>query len=213
MAALDRMGAALRALTSFGLKADVTTEQVLVSGQKLQYGSQLTYQVQRPNNLRIDIASDRQTRSIFYDGKAVTVEAPTLGYYASAAAPPTIAELLRAASQKHGIEIPLADLFTWGTAEDNRATISSAIQVSSEHIGGTNCSHYAYRQPDVDWQVWIADGSSLPCKLVITTTDDPSMPQYSAVFAWQPQQQFAADSFTYTPKTGTQKIVLGTVNP
>lgn len=214
MAALERMGAALRGLSSFGLRADVTTEQVLLSGQKLQYGSQLTYQVRRPDGLRIDIASDRQPRSIYYDGKTVTVVAPLLGYYASAAAPPTIGEMLRAASEKHGLELPLADLFTWGTADDKRALITSAIQTSAETIGGTKCDHFAYRQANVDWQVWIAQGAqALPCKLVITTRDDPSMPQYSAVLAWQPQQSFAAETFAYTPQANAQKIVLGTAKP
>ncbi len=214
MAALDRMGATLRRLNSFGLQADVTQEQVLTTGQKLQYGSRLTYQVRRPNGLKIDMASDRQSRSIYYDGKTITVAAPLLGYYASASAPPTIAEMLRTASKRHGIELPLADLFTWGTDADQRNAITSAFEVASETIAGKRCGQYAFRQASVDWQIWIAEGTeALPCKIVITTTDDPSMPQFSALLTWQPRQNFAASTFTYKPPPTAQKIVLGTAAP
>ncbi|HEY4079029.1 MAG TPA: DUF2092 domain-containing protein, partial [Rhizomicrobium sp.] len=38
MAALDRMGTALRSHKSFVVRSDVTKEEVLDDGQKLQYG-------------------------------------------------------------------------------------------------------------------------------------------------------------------------------
>src|ERR1700761_6146478 len=70
---LDRMGTALRALTNFELKSDVTTEEVLVTGQKLQNSSVMTFEVQRPNRMYIDINSPHKHRQIFYDGKQFTI--------------------------------------------------------------------------------------------------------------------------------------------
>ena len=41
--------------------------------------------------------------------------------------------------------------------------------------------HLAFRQPAVDWQIWIEDGGqSLPLKVVITFKDLPGDPQYTA---------------------------------
>ena len=70
------------------------------------------------------------------------------------------------------------------------------------------------RQDDVDWQVWIRQkGAALPCKLVITSTDDPSLPQYSAVYTWMPQQTHAASVFTFVPPKDSRKILIEKKRP
>jgi hypothetical protein len=90
LAALNKMGEALRALNAFTVVADVTTEQVLDSGQKLQYGGDLKIEAQRPGGFKIRMTLDHKDREIYYDGKSLTLFAPKVGYYASVPAPPTI---------------------------------------------------------------------------------------------------------------------------
>jgi hypothetical protein len=68
LAALSKMGEALRALNAFTLTADVTTEQVLDSGQKLQYSGDLKIEAQRPSGFKIYMALDHREREIYYDG-------------------------------------------------------------------------------------------------------------------------------------------------
>ena len=76
-------------------------------------------------------------------------------------------------------------------------------------IGGVECDHYAYRQANVDWQVWIAKGKSpLPCKLVVTTTDEPSQPQYTATLKWDVASAIPASTFAFAPPAGAKKIEL-----
>lgn len=209
VAALQRMAAALRELKNYSLSAEVTREEVLTTGQKLQYAGTMEVKVRRPDGLRLDVSSDRQARNLYFDGKTLTVFAPHVGYYASVKAPGTIAEMLKLAQDNYDIEFPLADLFEWSGKEDPAANITSAFRVGTEHIGGVACEHYAVRGTSADWQVWIAPApSSLPCKLVITTTDDPSMPQYSAVLRWSPGAPFEPAQFTFTPPTGAREIQL-----
>jgi hypothetical protein len=105
--------------------------------------------------------------------------------------------------------MPLADLFTWGTDNSAAAQLTSGFLVSPEHIGGRACNHYAFRQPDVDWQIWIAaDDSALPCKLVITNTEDDSRPQYTAVMNWNFPPAIADNVFTFAPPASANKIVV-----
>src|SRR5258707_1098243 len=73
MAALAKMGASLRGLQSFAVHADVTQEEVLTTGQKLQFGSTVDVKARRPNAIRMDVASDRKTRTLYYDGKTATL--------------------------------------------------------------------------------------------------------------------------------------------
>ena len=83
MAALDKMGAELRSHNNFDMKADITHEDVLGSGQKLQYAGTVEVEARRPDRFKMSVVSDLRDREIYYDGKAVTVFSPRLGYYAS----------------------------------------------------------------------------------------------------------------------------------
>ena len=210
LAALERMGADLRSRNVFVVTADVTDEDVLDTGEKLQFAGTLEVSARRPDRFKFSIASDIKDRQIYYDGKTVTVYAPKLGVYGTFTAPATIAQTLRAARERYDLEFPLADLFTWGTDESAAAKLTSGFLVRPEHIGGKACDHYAFRQENVDWQIWIAsEGPALPCKLVITNTDDDSRPQYSAVLRWNFPNALADDVFAFTPPSaGANKIVI-----
>jgi hypothetical protein len=210
-AALDKMGAALRGLNSFSTQADVTTEQVLTTGQKVQHGGTLELQVRRPDGFKIVAKSDRQHRELYYDGKSLTLYAPRLGLYGSVTAPATIGATINQAKDTYDIEIPLADLFSFGVDPSIKARITSGFAVGTETIRGTLCTHYAFRQPMADWELWIrTEGTALPCKLVITTTDDPSRPQYTAVLNLSARPA-PAGSFKFTPPPGAHRIDVAAV--
>lgn len=208
MAALDQMGAALRAHNTLDVKADVTTEDVLGDGEKLLYAGTVEVQAQRPDRFRISTKSDTRNREFYYDGKSVTVYSPRLGLYAAFPAPATIAQTLDKASKEYDVEMPLADLFSWGVDKSLAARVQSAFMVRPEHVGGQICNHYAFRQPRVDWQVWIAKDTSLPCKIVITDRTDPSMPQYTSVLRWSFPASIGENVFAFAPPSGAHKIVI-----
>jgi hypothetical protein len=207
--ALKAMSAYLRTLKSFTVRAESSTDEVMESGQKIQFANTVELHAKLPDRLRVSVSSDRKQREIYYDGKTVTQYAPRLKYYGSVAAPGTIRETLKAAAQKFDLDLPLADLFYWGSDQTGIDNIKSALFVGPSHVGGVACDHYAFRQDGVDWQLWIQSGKSpLPCKLVITTLEDPAQPQYAAVLHWDLKTPVADASFTFVPPKGAQKIVI-----
>jgi hypothetical protein len=198
--ALDRMGAYLRSLKTFSVRAEDRIDEVLDSGQKIQWSAQIDLQVRRPDGLHAGIETDRGSRQIYFDGKAFTLVSPALGYYTTVPAPPTIGEMLTAIETKYGVIFPLADLFHWGVDPDASAAINSAIALGTSKIGEQMTDHYAFRQEGVDWQLWIAQGEApLPLRYVITTMDEPEQPQYSADLTWDTQAKPADSLFTFTP--------------
>jgi hypothetical protein len=204
MARLDAMGAYLRGLKKFSVKAQSSKDEVLVDGQKLQFDSTLEYQVSTPDRLRATFRSDRKHRDFYYDGKTLTEVAPRAGYYASVPLNGTLGELMRAAAQRYDIEMPLADLFLWGTPAAGTEDITSAMRVGPARINGVDCDHFALRQPGVDWQVWVERGArALPHKMVITTTDEASQPQYAATLRWDLQANPGASSPSHRPRVRT----------
>ena len=79
--------------------------------------------------------SDVKDRTFIYDGKAFTVYAPELGYYATVAAPPTIHETLDKLYSRFGLALPLEDLFRWGDATDTGDDVlDSAFKVGPSTI-------------------------------------------------------------------------------
>jgi hypothetical protein len=209
--ALKSMGAYLHTLKSFSVRSESTTDEVLASGQKVQFANTVDIRSRLPNRVRVDVSSDRKSREIYYDGKTVTQFAPRLKYYATVPAPPTVRETLKAAATKYDLDVPLADLFYWGTDQSGIDAIKSAIYVGPSRVAGVEVDHYAFRQPGVDWQVWIETGKApLVRKLVITTLDEPSQPQYTAVLHWDLKTPLNDKAFTFVPPKGAMKIELAT---
>jgi hypothetical protein len=207
--ALNQMGEYLRTLKAFQVKAVISRESVMLDGQKVQFDGTADLLVQRPNRLRMETKSDRSERRFFYDGKSFTLFAPRTTYYATVAAPPTIGQLADTLEARFAIQLPLVDLFRWGTPEGVDGNLTSANYIGPSQIEGVTCEQYAFRQDGVDWQVWVQSGEfKLPRKVVITTTTDEARPQYSAVYTWNLAPSFDDQAFAFVPDKDSHRIVL-----
>lgn len=209
LAALDRMGAALRALQQFSLSSEASTEVVLEDGQKIELDGTVAYQVKRPNQVAVALDSDRQQRRLIYDGNTLTVYAPKLKYYAQVdGLDATLGELVEQAATRYDIEFPLADMFLWGTDKAPTRLIRSARHIGGGTQGGEPIEQYAFQQDGVDWQVWISKATSLPVKLIINSLDDPAQPQYRARLRWDTRSPVPASAFAFTPPADAHRIKL-----
>jgi hypothetical protein len=209
VAALEKMSAHLRSLKQFGLHADTTIDLVTQDDQKLQFPGAIDYKVRLPNGFHIAMKSDRKERELFYDGRTLTVYGPRNKLYAQTPAPPTIAALLGVAEDKYGIELPLADLFLWGTPKAPVASLRSAAYVGPARIDGSVTDQYAFRQDGVDWQIWIEAGDRpLPRRLVITTTDDPAQPQFASTLTWKTNAPIRDADFAFVSPKDAHRVEL-----
>lgn len=206
--ALDRMGAYLRSIQAFEVIARTTTEDVLDDGQKVQYRSKTELVATRhPDRFRADVSSDRQDRLYLYDGRAFTLFARRLNFYATAEAPPTVGELADRLSDRYGIEVPLVDLFRWGPS--SRDGVTGALDLGPSEASGVTCQHYAFRQEGLDWQIWIQKGDyPLPRRLVATTTTDEARPQFTAEYEWNLAPSYSESAFTFAAPADARKIVF-----
>jgi len=214
LAALERMGAYLRTLEAFQIKADVVTEDVRTDGQKVQIIRSVDLVAKRPNRLFADVRNDRQRRLFFYDGSQFTLFAPRSGYFATVEAPKTIKQLADQLEDKYDIELPLVDLFRWGTAEGDVRVITSAIDLGPSAINGLTCEQYAFRQDGVDWQLWLQRGPQpLPCRVVITTLADEARPQHATTYSWNLAPSYDDDTFLFRVPSDAKRIPLAPVSP
>jgi hypothetical protein len=212
MKALDQMGTYLRTLKSFQVIADVSTDDVLDDGQTIQFSSKVNLLAARPNSMRIEVNDDAGHRFFFFDGKNFTIFGQVVNFYATVPAPPTIAQLAGDLYDKYGIELPLIDLFEWGTKDATIKKIKAAEDIGPSAVDGVTCEQYAFRQEGIDWQIWIQLGEfPLPRKLVIRTLTDDAKPQHSETLDWNLAPSFSDNAFTFDPPADAHRITIAEI--
>ncbi|HET7843142.1 MAG TPA: DUF2092 domain-containing protein [Xanthomonadales bacterium] len=207
-AVLERMTAYLQSLQRFSVVAEETRDEVLPYGYKLQDQQHATMLVQRPDRMRVEVDGDIKVRSYVYDGKTLVIHAPESQVYTQVDAPPTIAETVDVLMAR-GVEMPLIDVLV----QAFRGTLASHARAGSlvgeSKIDGIAVDHLAFRQADIDWQLWVEKGDRpLPRKLVITTRFEVGDPQYQAVLERNIAPTIAANAFEFAPPAGTRRVRL-----
>ncbi|WP_322008900.1 DUF2092 domain-containing protein [Paraburkholderia sp. J12] len=208
-AALDAMASYLRTLRSFEVDADTSTDVVLDNGQNAALVRHTLLEVRRPDRLRGEIAGNGNVRGIVYDGHYFTVFNQKKGYYSRNDAPPTLDDLTRELANTWHIELPLADLFYWGYGKEDNLALTSARVLGVEKIGARWCTHYAYQQPGLDWELWIEQGDRpLPCRTIMTDTTQTTRPRHDVTYHWKLGVVFPASTFAFHPEAGEKAIEM-----
>jgi hypothetical protein len=185
MEALNKMGIYLRSHKAFQVDSEVTRDDVLDDGEIITDVKTNTLVSGGPNLLRAELKSDDNDVLLFYDGKNFTVYGKLVNYYATVPAPATTGQLVDKVYNECNIEIPLVDLFKWGTDESAMRKITSAFDVGPSTVQGITCEHSAFRQEGLDWQIWMQLGDyPLPRKFVIRTLTDDARPEHSSNLVW-----------------------------
>src|SRR6478609_2572004 len=92
--AMDRMKAALNNAQKLSLTAEISRDEVLSYGYKLQHNEYVTMDVDRPTRLKVDVNGDLKNRTYYFDGSTFTVLAKDLNVYAKKPVSGTIGELV-----------------------------------------------------------------------------------------------------------------------
>ena len=205
---LKRMTDYLAGLERFSLSTDNMIEEVLDTGQKIQYDFTASIEIQRPDKLRADRSGDMLEQHFIYDGESLMIYNPSDGVFAQTDAPDNLDDLLHFARDTLDIVPPTGDMVFTNAYELLMAPVTSGGVVGKSMVGGVRCDHLAFRTPLVDWQIWIADDDEpLPYKYVLTTMDDPALPQYLVLMShWNVDPQFDEALFEISAPEGAQEI-------
>lgn len=197
----------LRSADRFSVQAEIDYDEVLKSGQKVQYSRAARVVLARPDRLRADIASDKGERAVYFDGRTVTVHRPAHAVYAAFAAPATVDAMLDAAEAKD-VVIPLDDLLRTHPCAGLGEHLQKGTYAGLHYTAGDLYHHLLLETDAVDVQLWVGQGDAPEIrKLVITYRDAPGKPQYAAVLTdWNFAPAIDAATFTFTPPQGTKQV-------
>jgi hypothetical protein len=206
---LKQMCDYLKGLQQFSCQAEITEDVLLTTGQKIQLGKTVEASVRRPDRMRAEIQGDAENRQFMYDGKTITLMDRSRNVYTTIAAPPELDAALDHAIQAFNLRAPLADLIYTKAYENLTSGVISGFYAGLHKVQGVPCHHLAFRQKDIDWQVWIEDGPTpLPRKFLITDRKAKGL-QFTALFPkWNTSPQLEDALFTFEPPEKAEKINL-----
>ena len=205
---LRECSAKLTAAKALSFKAEVWEENV-IAGHKVSTSKTVAVQLRRPNRVQIEVSSPTRSRGFWYDGHSLTVLDRVNNLYAVVQVPDNIENVLDTASDKYGIHLPLEDLLANDFYSYTMQKTKGGAYFGKVNVLGTPCQHIAFSTDVIDWQLWIADGTSLPRKLVITYKKEPAQPQVTAIFTeWELDSRLEDNIFIFSAPHGANKIEM-----
>jgi hypothetical protein len=198
----------LKSADAFRVKAEVTYEDVLNSGKKLQLSRLAEVMVRRPNRVRAEVLDDRGNRRVYYDGKSLSMHHLDQNVYATVDAPETIDEMIDSLRAKYGIAMPLADLLVSDIDKNFRENAQKGIYVGLHYHQGVKHHHLLLSNQNVDFQVWIEDSARpVPKKIVITYVKEPGQPQFTAILTdWDFAPRLPDLVFDFAPPVDADEV-------
>jgi hypothetical protein len=172
-------------------------EVVTKEGQKLGLASSGSMKLNRPDKLRATRAGGFANVEYVFDGKSLTMLGKNLNAYAQVDWTGTLDQLVDELRDKFHRPVPGADLLMSNMYDQLMPEVTNAKDLGSGVINGVECDHMAFRTKDVDWEIWIAQGSQPhPCRYVVTSPQVNRAPQYTIdIRSWKTGAQVAPDRF------------------
>jgi hypothetical protein len=205
---LKRMSDYLAGLKEFTVRARHTSDEMLATGQKVQYDGISDVFVRRPDRLRSNRVGEVADLEFYYDGATMTLFGKRARLYAVSPAPATLDAMLDDVRARLDMEPPGADLLYSDPFTGLMSDVTQATYMGPSPVGRMPTHHLAFRSREVDWQIWIDEGARpLPRKYLITTKWSTGAPQHAVEFGeWNLFPQLADATFTFRPPLDAQKI-------
>lgn len=196
-ALLRQMSDELGKSATLQFHAEINFDDLLVSGQKLQYAGAVDVTVKRPDGVYIDFRDDLSAKRFWYDGKTATLLDLAHGRYSQVDLPGDIDFAVDGLLERYGLALPLADLISSDVFGEIDERALAWVYVGVHDVEGVPAHHIAILGENADFQLWIQkDGPPLPLKLVVTYTSVGEAPQYQAVLMdWKLGAKVSADTF------------------
>lgn len=188
--------------------ATFRNEVVTLSGQKLEYESWAHVSMRRPDRFRTSRHATLEDLDFYYDGKTATVFRKQPNLSAAEPTAPTLDAMMDLVRAHLDIDIPGSDLLYTDAYAGMVDGLTDALYVGIEDVEGVQTHHVAFRNADVDWQLWIQDGEKpLPVKYVITTKWATGAPNFDVVMTdWDLAPRLDDSVFTFVPPPGARQI-------
>ncbi len=193
---------------TISLTFDTDIEVITPEIQKIQFSSSGQVLLNRPDKLRASRTGGYADVELVFDGKTATIFGKNVSAFAQIDSPGSIDALVDRLRTDYSIEMPGADLLLARVYDELIADVIDAKHIGQGVIDGVECEHLAFRNAEVDWQLWVDAGARpIPRKYVITSKAVTGAPQYTVrIKQWTPDAPVSADAFAFKPPADARKV-------
>jgi hypothetical protein len=187
---------------------DSIFEVVTKEHQTIGLASSGTITMRRPDKIRATRSGGFANVEMLFDGKMLTMLGKNANAYAQMDFTGSIDQLIDELKNKHDRPLPAADLLMTDIYGQLMPDVTDTKDLGSGVIGGIECDHFAFRNKEVDWEIWIAQGANpYPVRYVIKSVKVADGPSYSIQMRdVKTGDQVAADDFAFKNATTAKKI-------
>ena len=195
---------------NISLTYDTDIEVITPEVEKIQFTSSGKVLLSRPDKVRATRTGGYADVEIVFDGKTVSAIGKNVNAYTQFEAAGSIDQLISKLRGTGAIAAPGADLLGAHVYDDLLADVIVAKHIGRGVVDGVECEHLAFRDRDIDWQLWVEIGDRpIPRKYVITSKGVGGAPQYTLrIKEWKTDAPISADDFSFAPPQGAKKVAL-----
>lgn len=206
-ATLKAMSDYLAGQKSVSAKYNTELEVITPAIEKITFSSTGDILVSRPDKLRATRTGGYADIELFFDGKAFNLYGKHLNSFIHLDAPGTIDNLIDQLREK-GAALPFADLLLSNPYKVLMEGVLEAKDIGHGVIDGVECEHLAFRNDDVDWQLWVQLGANpIPRQYIITSKTVASAPQYRIrISDWKTDVAPGNDAFAFKAPDGAKLV-------
>lgn len=197
-------------LRSFSVEEVITEDKVYPDGQKIEFRKTSRVRIKRPDKLKAETLGDGGKTVVVINGPRFYLHKGADNVWGEFSVPPNLDAALDDMLAKLDVNAPSSDLFKDDPYGAIMPGVLSGILVGATTIDGRPCRHLAFRQLEVDWQIFVAEGDKpLPVLAVITDKTLHGNPQHRIAFTkWDIKEKNGDKTFDFTPPDGAQKVEL-----
>ncbi len=210
---LKQMSDKLIASKAFSYHSKSAIDLQSETGQFVTFFTEAEVALQRPNKLHMAVSGDTPNIHLYFDGtKASAFDADNKMYAVSNTPLSNIDEMLEFVMTKAQISFPSADILYSNPYTVMTKNLTDAAVVGDSMVNGVPTEHFTYRDPALDWEIWIAKGeNALPMRLAMTYKQVENRPSFLVEFTdWKLNPKLKASTFEFKVPADAKQIEFGT---
>jgi hypothetical protein len=206
-AILAKMTDKLNGAPAISFSTDETADRPKRGGGSQKLNIERNVSFRRPDRMYFKASGDRDLE-MFYDGGSVVLMSHKDKVWGKLSAPPTIGEVVVKIREHYGMPLPVADLLGFDPQGKLRNPSNTGVVEKTETIAGVECNVLAFRNADVDWEVWIpVSNEPLPMKFHAKYKTEKGQPESTFLFSdWNLKRELADDAFIAKVPEGYEAI-------
>lgn len=204
---LRAMSDYMASLKYLSMTAELDSDIVMYNGQKIQLSRKISLGKKGNDGFYLDRRGMLSDSKVVFDGNKITLFVEEINSYMQMPVNGNIDNAISAIELKTGLPLPAADFLFADVYATLMPAVETSIFVGMAYIGDVECYQFAFREKEIDWQIWIsATERPLPMKYIITNKWKTAAPEFEMrMYNWRTEKIKDA-AFVFKPPKGAKKL-------